>query len=156
MASVKIVLRKKKNKDGTFPLALRITQNRRSTYVYLSEHIKESEWDADYHKVKTVHPNSKRLNNKLLKRLTEVQRDILNLELQVDDPSLQRIKAELQKDKKRNTFFGHVYIGAKAYDGNLSSGGVGLQHLLTNHKEVFSELLDLYKRANPDIPVAQN
>jgi len=30
MASVKIVLRKKASKDGTFPLALRITKDRKS------------------------------------------------------------------------------------------------------------------------------
>lgn len=49
-----------------------------------------------------------------------------------------------------------MYIGAKRYQGNLSSGGVGLYHLFNNHKEVFTELLDLYKKANPDMSFTQN
>lgn len=49
-----------------------------------------------------------------------------------------------------------IYIGAKAYGGNLSSRNIGLNHLLTNHEKVFAELLDLYKKANPDMTFTQN
>ncbi len=45
MASVKIVLRKKKNKDGTYPLAVRITKDRKSSYVWISAC---SHTDADH------------------------------------------------------------------------------------------------------------
>ena len=44
-----------------------------------------------------------------------------------------------------------IYVGAKAYDGNLSNGSVSLHYLLTEHKKVFSDLLDMYKEANPDL-----
>lgn len=44
-----------------------------------------------------------------------------------------------------------IYIGAKAYEGNLSSGSISLSHLISNHKKVFAELLELYKKANPDL-----
>jgi len=44
-----------------------------------------------------------------------------------------------------------IYIGAKAYEGNLSSGSVSLHYLLTEHKKVFNELLEMYKVANPNL-----
>ena len=49
-----------------------------------------------------------------------------------------------------------IYIGAKAYEGNLSSGSVSLSHLLTKHKKVFAELLEIYKEANPDLFTTDN
>lgn len=44
-----------------------------------------------------------------------------------------------------------IYVAAKAYQGNLSSGDIGLSYLFTEHQKVFSELLELYKKANPDL-----
>ena len=68
--SIKIVLRRKKDKNGNYPpvhpLALRITKDRRSSYVYLGYSIKDSEWDKKAQTVKSSHPNSKRLNAFLL------------------------------------------------------------------------------------------
>lgn len=49
-----------------------------------------------------------------------------------------------------------IYVGAKAYNGNLSSRGVSLYHLLKEHKAVFSDLLALYKEANPDLFTSTN
>jgi len=39
MASVKIVLRKKLSKDGTYPLAIRVTKDRKTTYIYLGQQL---------------------------------------------------------------------------------------------------------------------
>lgn len=44
-----------------------------------------------------------------------------------------------------------IYIGAKAYEGNLSSGDVSLYYLLSEHEKVFGDLLKLYREANPDL-----
>ncbi len=43
-----------------------------------------------------------------------------------------------------------IYVGAKAYEGNLPNGSISLHYLLTEHKKVFSDLLEMYKEANPD------
>lgn len=46
MASVKIVLRKNmKKKDGTIPLALRISENYKTNYVWLGQYVFEKDWD---------------------------------------------------------------------------------------------------------------
>lgn len=44
-ASAKIVLRKKPNSKGLFPLAIRITKNRRSTFKHIGHYIDLEDWD---------------------------------------------------------------------------------------------------------------
>ncbi len=72
MASVKIVLRTKQNKDGSYRMALRITKkDRKTSYIYLGCSCLESDWDAEAQHVRKSHPNATRLNNFLMKRLAE-------------------------------------------------------------------------------------
>jgi integrase/recombinase XerD len=60
---IKIILRNEEKTDGTCPLALRITKDRKSSYIYLGFSIHSKDWDADKQRVKKSHPNSARLNN---------------------------------------------------------------------------------------------
>ncbi len=106
MASVKIVLRKKKNKDGTYPLTIRITKDRKSSFVHLGHHIDEQFWDAKNRKVKKSHPNSVRLNNLLNKKLAEAEDNLLDMEVQKNDISSVVIKSRL-KTSKESSFFKH-------------------------------------------------
>ena len=46
MASVKIVLRSRKNKDNTQPLVLQIINNRKSSIIHLGKHVLAKDWDA--------------------------------------------------------------------------------------------------------------
>lgn len=72
MASIKIVLRKNMmKKDGTIPLALRISDNYKTSYKWLGHYVLEKDWDKINGQAKRTHPNSKRLNNFLMKKLTE-------------------------------------------------------------------------------------
>ena len=70
-ASAKIVLRKKPNSKGLYPLAIRITKNRRSTYKLMGNYIDLEYWDSKNIKVKKSHPNSESLNNLLTSKLSE-------------------------------------------------------------------------------------
>ena len=73
MANVKIVLRKNMiRKDGTIPLALRISENYKTNYHWLGQYVFEKDWDKTAGKVKRTHPNYRKLNNFLMKKLTEV------------------------------------------------------------------------------------
>ncbi|QMW05465.1 site-specific integrase [Spirosoma foliorum] len=96
MAKVKIVLRKKPNKDGTFPLALRITKDRKTSYIYLKHNIKENEWNEAEQSVKSSHPNSKRLNNFILKKKHEASDKSIEAETQNDDISVKAIKRKVK------------------------------------------------------------
>ncbi len=72
MASIKIVLRKNMiRKDNTIPLAIRISENYKTNYKWLGQYVLEKDWDKNAGKVKRTHPYSKKLNNFLMKKLTE-------------------------------------------------------------------------------------
>lgn len=96
MASVKIVLRKKLNKDNTYPLALRITKDRKTSFIHLGYNLKENEWNAEEQRVKKNHPNSTRLNNFLLKKLAEATDTSLELETHKDEVSSHAVKQRIK------------------------------------------------------------
>lgn len=116
MASAKIVTRKKKNKDGTIPIVLRITKDRRTSYIYLGKNVDQKDWDATNQKVKRSHPSSQRLNNFLLKKLTEAQNAILDFELKQADFTVEDLRQKLSSEKTKDTFFAQ----AELYFENLA------------------------------------
>ncbi|MEP7171495.1 MAG: site-specific integrase [Bacteroidota bacterium] len=116
MASVKIVLRKKQNKDGTFPLAIRITKDRKTSFIHLGYHLKVTDWDGK--KVKKSHPNSTRLNNFLLKKIAEVNDKSLEMESQKNDVSSKAIKNNV-KPSVGSSFFDQ----AESFIDNLKKSG---------------------------------
>ena len=80
MASAKVFLRNKPLKDGTFPIVIRIIKDRRASIVTLGYSVLEKDWDSDKQRVKKSHSNSARLNNLILKKLSEVSEKSLELE----------------------------------------------------------------------------
>ncbi|MAU17532.1 MAG: integrase [Muricauda sp.] len=81
MASVKIVLRKNMiRKDKTIPLAIRISENYKTSYKWLGIYVLEKNWDKTAGRVKNNHPNSKRVNIHLIKKLAEANDLFLNTE----------------------------------------------------------------------------
>ncbi len=83
-SNAKIVLRKKQNKEGRYPLAVRITKNRQSTYIYIGHYIDIKLWDERNKIVRKSHPNSNRLNNLLMTKLIEVNKLLLELQFEKD------------------------------------------------------------------------
>jgi len=104
MASLKVVLRKKANKDGTFPLAIRVTKDRKTSFIHLGHHLHEKDWDAKEQKVKTSYPNSKRLNNLILTKKAEANDKLLDLETHKKDISSKVVTNEI-KPKIGTSFF---------------------------------------------------
>lgn len=104
MASVRIILRKEKKSDGLYPLALRITKDRKSSYIYLDYRIAESDWDKDSQRVKKSHPNSVRLNNYLLKKLSEANDSALEIETKKQHASAKAVRNQI-KPNAGATFF---------------------------------------------------
>lgn len=70
-ATTKIVLRQKKKKDGTYPVALRITKDRKASFIHLGFSLHAHQWDEDAQAVKKSHPNSTRLNQLIRKKIAE-------------------------------------------------------------------------------------
>ncbi len=103
-SSIKIVLRKKQNQDSTYPLALRITKDRKSSYAYLGYSVQESEWDDKNQTVKKSHPNSTRLNNLILKKKAELSDKLIELQAQQKDVSVTAIRNQI-KPRQAQSFF---------------------------------------------------
>ena len=90
-SSIKVTLRKKANKQGLFPLAVRITKNRKTTYLYIGHYIAIKYWDEGNREVRKSHPNSIRLNNLLIKKLAEANQTLIDLQTHQNDISSKQI-----------------------------------------------------------------
>jgi len=119
MATVNIVLRKKENKDGTFPIAIRITKDRKSSFIHTGKSVNESEWDETSQRVKKNHPNSKRLNNFLLQKLADANDKMLEMETSNAGISSQAVRYSLKPSLHGDTFFSV----AKSYIDNFEKAG---------------------------------
>ncbi len=104
-SNAKIVVRKKVNKEGLYPLAIRITKNRKSTYHYIGHYIDLKDWDENKLRVKKSNPNSVRLNNLLATKLLEVNKALVDLQSEKKDYSANQIKESLYSDSKSSTFY---------------------------------------------------
>jgi integrase len=104
-SNAKIVVRKKANKEGLYPLAIRITKNRKSTYHYIGHYIDLKDWDENKLRVKKSNTNSVRLNNLLATKLLEVNKALVDLQSDKKDYSANQIKESLYSDSKSSTFY---------------------------------------------------
>lgn len=109
MANVKIVLRKEVKKDGTSPLAIRITKDRKSSYIYLEYSIKTTDWDKVTQRVKKSHPNSGRLNNFLATKVAEAIGKSLEMETERKEVSSRAVRQKI-KPQGGSTFFAQAGI----------------------------------------------
>ncbi|MDO6761623.1 site-specific integrase [Tamlana sp. 2_MG-2023] len=120
--SAKIVLRKKPNSRGLYPLAIRITKNRRSTYKLIGHYIDLEYWDSKNSEVKKSHPNSQSLNNLLTSKLSEIRKGIIALQTNNKDASANQIKNEIYKPTSNLTFFDYAdeHLEALKSEGKMN------------------------------------
>src|ERR1043166_31333 len=119
MATVKIELRKKANQDGTYPLSIRLTKDRKKNYIHTGKSIDEKFWDRKTQRVKKSHPNSAQLNNFLLKKLSEANDKMLSLETQKPSVSSKAVKLSLKPSTTGTGFFAF----AEMYLDNFKKAG---------------------------------
>ncbi|MGA9325917.1 MAG: Arm DNA-binding domain-containing protein, partial [Salegentibacter sp.] len=94
-SNASITLRKKPNKKGQYPLAIRITKFRKSSYLYIGHYITLNYWDSEKSIVKKSHPNAARLNYLLLTQLAETNKFLLQLQAEGKDFSAAQIKKDI-------------------------------------------------------------
>lgn len=103
-SSIKVTLRKKPNNQGEYPLVIRITKDRRSTYLYTGQYIGLKYWDKVKGIVRKSHPNAVRLNNLLIAKLAEANKTLLALSSEKRDYSTQSVKKEIIAPVSKITF----------------------------------------------------
>lgn len=90
-ASVKLILREnKKKKDGTVPIWIRITANRKSRYISTGIYIEPKHWNEKKHKIRASHPLAPTLNASLQKAMLRVTEEAL------DTTSADTVKASVK------------------------------------------------------------
>jgi len=95
MASVSIILKKNKIKQGQGPLYLRIIKDRRTKFVSIGIKIKESDWNEETSKVKKSHPNSARLNAVIATKVAEAENIALELTTKSKSVNAYKIKEKI-------------------------------------------------------------
>lgn len=121
MAAVKVVLRTKKNKDGSSPLAIRITKNRKSSFLYLGINLLEKEWDEKTQTVRKSHANSARMNNLIASKKAEALNSSLELETEKTQVTSVAVKKKIKQAAGLNFFEqADIYIGTLKAEGKFN------------------------------------
>lgn len=97
MATIKAVIKADKKSDGTYPIAIRITKDRKTNYVPLDYSTPKELWDSKAGQVKRGYPNSARLNNLIAKRISELSQQALTLEATKEVVTANSIKDSIKK-----------------------------------------------------------
>ena len=104
-ASVKLVLRESKiKKDGTAPIWIRITANRKSTFKTTGINIEPKYWNERKHQVRASHPLAPTLNARLTEIISMVQTEAL------DTPSAKAVKNSIESGGGSFTGYFQQYI----------------------------------------------
>ncbi|QMU63180.1 MAG: tyrosine-type recombinase/integrase [Flavobacteriaceae bacterium] len=105
---------RRKKKNATFPIILRLSHKRKTTSISLGYSILESDWDKRNHQVKKSYKGVSsihRLNNFLLKQKTDAM-DIINIladKGELDFLSINQLKAKLTNQASYESFFDFGY-----------------------------------------------
>lgn len=98
------MLRPKSNRDGKFPIVVRITKDRKSTFLYSGYYIDKKYWDKKNRTVKKSYPNSTRLNNLLVIKLAEANKTLIELQSNDKVVSSKQIKKEIVNPLTKKSF----------------------------------------------------
>ncbi len=153
-SNAKIVVRKKVNREGQYPLAIRITKNRKSTYHYIGHYIDLQDWDDKNIRVRKSHPNSDRLNSLLSTKLSEANKMLIDLQSVQKDISASQIKKQLYSSSESITFFEVAYdfldeLKVNKKLARLSSDKARVKHVLNFTKTnqlTFQEINEQFLR----------
>ncbi|MGE6221092.1 tyrosine-type recombinase/integrase [Nubsella zeaxanthinifaciens] len=101
MSSIKLVVWSRENKDGQFPIAVKISKKGHTPSYIFTDHVLSSRdlWDNTTQRVKKEHPNHKRLNSLLLQKLAEATETSLQMEINKTDTSARAIKRKIDPKK---------------------------------------------------------
>ncbi|GAA4277044.1 site-specific integrase [Aquimarina mytili] len=122
MSTTKLILFKGKKKvDGKYLLTLRVTHDRKPSYLFF-EWVNEKDWDQTQMRVKKSHPNSQRLNHHILKKLTEANDTILEYETKKKPYTSSDIVNLLRGGQKDGSFFkiAEEYIDELTAQGKIN------------------------------------
>ena len=149
-ASAKIVLRKKPNSKGLFPLAIRITKNRRSTFKHIGHYIDLEDWDEKNLRIKKSHKNSENLNNLLSSKLSEARKGLMDMQSANVDVSARQIKQNIYRPVSNLTFFDYVKEHLETLESEKKINRLTTDSALATYIRSFNKSKELrFQEINP-------
>ncbi|WP_273016426.1 site-specific integrase [Leeuwenhoekiella blandensis] len=109
MASIQTVLRNKPNARFLYPIAIRITKDRKTSYIFTGQYIDKMQWNQQKGLVRNSHPDATSINQLILSKLSEANKRLLKAESEKEYQSVSTIKTNIVK-KDRFDFFSAVKI----------------------------------------------
>jgi integrase/recombinase XerD len=150
MATIKFYLRKKVLADGTSPLVLKILKDGKPSISHSGISLHHTDWDAKKRRVRKTHPNATKLNNLLLKQLSEANNKAIEAQTVNSHVSA---KALIKKIKPNSSISFLKY--AEGYIATLRKAGKYVeQNSAKASTDHFSNFLDRSDIGFPDITVS--
>ncbi len=106
MANIKVILKlNKMEANGKVPIYIRISKDRKTTFISTGVKIYPKDWDKVNFKVKKSHSNSNLMNNTIAFKVSEAENASLELEKISKTVSAAEIKKKLEKETVKYDFF---------------------------------------------------
>jgi len=136
MATVKTVLKKTKLADGSYPISIRVSKDRKSKFFHTIFRAFPNEWNQTTGSFTTKNSNSIQNNRLLLKFKDRALKILSDLEMETDDFTLRDFENRFRivsNPVQQNVFhFWHEIIGEFIYAGRTGNARI--------NKEVFASL----------------
>ncbi len=135
--------------DGTYPLILRLTHNRKTTSIKTGIHLKKEDWDENNRVVKKSYKgtiNVTRLNNEIQKKKAEALDDILKLGEKSKPASVSDLKRKIDRSSSSHSFY---EFGEKLIKELITSERVGTAR-------TYKQVMNFLKTFNKGKPIEKN
>lgn len=109
MATIQAVLRNKPNPRLLYPIAIRMTKDRKTSFIYIGQYIEKKQWDERNGNVRKSHPDAMSINQLILTKLSEANKRLLNAESESKYQSVKTVKTSIVRNE-RFDFFSAVQI----------------------------------------------
>jgi integrase len=137
---VAVELRKKPNKDGLYPLAIRITTNRVQKYSQIGPYIKLTDWNNKKRIVKQSHPDANSLNLLIAESILETRKRLESKKTKDTHITITKTKKKISKPNKKPTFFEFAQLHLDELEAlnkfsRLSTNSAYLNYIKSYHKQ---------------------
>ncbi len=102
MASIKILMRNKANREGLYPIVMRIVKDRKSKIINLGFNCTDQDWDSSSGKFKRSYSNYNLRNRVLLKLHEKALKIIDEFKVEEIDFTLEEFEAKFRGKKQSN------------------------------------------------------
>jgi hypothetical protein len=99
---------RRQKSDGTYPLIIRITADRKQKEMPLNIFLYEGDWDKKYNRVKPTHPNARLIATKINQTLNDLQELVLKYENSATVYTAEDLCNNLRRKHDVTTFFSYA------------------------------------------------